>query len=61
MKTVKFNISCVGLCADCDSAWLFKEEVPEDWNSMTDDEREEWAVGVFRETIQWGWVAEDES
>ena len=25
MKTVKFNISCVGLCADCDSAWLFEE------------------------------------
>ena len=61
MKTVKFNISCVGLCADCDSAWLFKEEVPEDWDSMTDDEREEWVVGVFRDTIHWGWVAEDES
>ncbi|ROV57130.1 hypothetical protein [Neisseria chenwenguii] len=55
IKSIVFHISAFGLCDKCDSHPLFAEELPENWEKMSDDEKEDWAKEVFWENIQWGW------
>lgn len=55
MKKLVFNISCPGLCYHCDSAPLLEEDVPDNWESMTDEEQHEYAKEVFYGFMQWAW------
>lgn len=54
-KKIWFGISCSGLCSKCDSKAIFWVATPENWDEMTDDEKEEWAYGEFFSEVQWSW------
>lgn len=46
-QKIWFGISCNGLCSTCDSKAIFWVATPENWDEMTDDEKEEWAYEEF--------------
>lgn len=52
-KKIWFAISSCGLCDECDSRVLYHEEAPEDWSSMNEEERGEWAKEHFFSQFSW--------
>ena len=34
---------------------IFHEELPENWDSMSEDEQHEYAVEMFKENVSWSW------
>ena len=53
-KVVRFNISYIGGHGD----WL--DDVPEDWEQMSEAEKEQWATDCFKENMQWSWEEHEE-
>lgn len=53
-KVVRFNISYIGGHGD----WL--DDVPEDWEQMSEAEKEQWATDSFKENMQWSWEEHEE-
>ncbi|QNT59537.1 hypothetical protein AABM17_1140 [Neisseria musculi] len=54
-KKIEFVMTCPGLCDECDSRVLFAYSAPDDWDSMTDKEKNEWAVETFFGEFDWYW------
>lgn len=57
-KKIWFAISCYGLCDECDSRVLCYEEAPENWDSMSEEEKEEWAREQFFSQFSWNYGEE---
>lgn len=55
-KKIQFAIGCPGLCFECDNRPLFSIDTPENWEMMTEEEKEEWASETFFEEMSWVWV-----
>lgn len=51
MKNMRINfyIYCHDLCTDCNKAAIFTEEAPYGWETMTEEERDDWAKEIFLE------------
>lgn len=60
MKKLAFNINGFGLCHGCQTGALFVEDVPDNWDEMTEDEKHEFAQEVWHGLVQWGWAEVNE-
>lgn len=54
-KKIWFSISCCGLPDEVESRDLFYEEAPENWDSMSEEEKEEWAREQFFGQFSWNY------
>ncbi|RPD90489.1 hypothetical protein EGK75_01245 [Neisseria weixii] len=53
---IEFHISCPDLCTDCNRTSIFTEEAPADWNTLTPEEKDDWARDIFFGNFQWNYV-----
>ena len=54
-RVIKFSIDGYGIFTDTQEDCIFEEEVPENWDDMTEDEQHEYATGIFKENVLWSW------
>lgn len=54
-RVIKFSIDGFGIFTDILQDCIFYEEVPENWDDMTEDEQHEYASNIFKENVSWGW------
>lgn len=59
MKVIKFTIDIDGLCCDAFNPDHTATIVPENWESMSDDEKCEYAKECFYEYFGWGFYEEE--
>lgn len=53
---IEFYVYCPELCTDCNRTAIFKEEAPADWNTLTAEEKDDWARDIFFGNFQWCYV-----
>lgn len=54
-RVIKFNIDGYGIFTDNQKDCIFEEEVPENWDDMTEDKQHEYATDIFKENVSWSW------